>query len=443
MLNSWTERIGLALLLAFTAGFFVAFGVSPARAEIYIDVQGSEGNFPLAVPDLKVLGKKHDSAEAMLSTLRKDLLISGWFHMQDPASFLENPQKTGLRVDEFSFDDWHTINTAGLVKAGYEVDGQTLKVEVRIYHVIEQKMILGDVISGTIDDPESLAHRVADTVIEAFTGEPGPFSSRIACVTTLSGNKEIALVDLAGRVNTLTRNGEINLSPAYHPDGTKVAYTSIKAGNWDLYVLDIATKQETKVSSHPGINSGADFSPDGSHIALTLSYVGDSEIYAISATDGSNATRLTSSWGIDVSPDWSPDGTKIAFTSGRQGGPQIFVMDRSGGRVAQLTFGGNHNVSPVWSPDGNKIAFAGRDKGRFDIFVCDADGSNMRRLTQSPGDDEDPTWSPDGRYIIFSSDRDGGAKQLYMMTSDGRSITRITDGKGTFTNPDWSPAISR
>ncbi len=411
---------------------------APASAEIYIDVAGG-GSFPLAVPDLKVLDKADDAGTVLTETVRRDLDISGWFDVMDPMAFLEDVQATGLRKGEFNMDDWRTIEAAGLVKAGYEVIGETLQVEVRVYHVVDGTMIVGDVMEGETDDPQALGHRIADFVIEAFTGEPGPFSGRIVCVADLTGNKEIYLVDLGGRTTQLTRNGHINLSPSFNPAGSKVAYTSYKGGNPDLYVMDLSTSREILLSNQPGINIGADWSPDGSKIALTLSPGGDSEIYSLSSSSGGGAARLTSNWGIDVSPDWSPDGSRIAFTSSRFGGPQIFVMSRTGGGVAQITFGGNHNVSPAWSPDGTKIAFAGRDKGRFDIFVCNADGSNLRRLTQSAGDDEDPTWSPDGRYIVFASNRDGGGKQLYVMTEDGRNITRLTDGRGSYSNPDWSP----
>lgn len=416
----------------------VAFAASTASAEIYIDVAGG-GDFPLAVADFKVLGKQHDVGERLTDLVRRDLAISGWFDLMDPDAFLEDAQATGLRKGEFNMDDWRTIDTAGLVKAGYEVLGKEVAAEVRVYHVLDGEMILGDVLTGELSDPETLGHRIADLVIEAFTGTKGPFSGRLVCVADLSGNKEIYQVDLSGRASQLTRNGHINLSPAFNPGASKVAYTSYKGGNPDMYVLDLATGRETLLSNQPGINSGADWSPDGARIALTLSPGGDSEIYTISAGSGGSATRLTSNWGIDVSPDWSPDGSAIAFTSSRFGSPQVFVMNRSGGGVTQVTFGGNHNVSPAWSPDGSKIAFAGRDKGRFDIFVCDVDGSNLRRLTQSPGDDEDPTWSPDGRYLIFASDREGGGKQLFIMTADGRNITRISDGRGSYTNPDWAP----
>ncbi len=411
-----------------------------AAAEIYIDVAG-QGEFPLAVADFKQIGKKHEAGEVLTRVLRRDLQMSGWFRMMDPLAFLEDAQATGLRVGEFDFEDWLTLDTAGLVKAGYEIDGKQLSVEVRVYHVLEQEMILGDVLTGDLDDPERLGHRIADVVIEAFTGLKGPFSGQIVCVATHTGNKEIYLVDLGGRARQATRNGQINLSPSFSPDGGKVAYTSYAAGNPDVWVYKLSDGSHTLLSNRPGINLGADWSPDGFRIALTLSHVGDSEIYTINGSDGNDPVRLTSSWGVDVSPDWTPDGSRIAFTSSRHGEPQIFVMDRSGGRVTQITFGGNHNVSPSWSPDGSKIVFAGRDKGRFDIFVCNADGSNLRRLTQSPGDDEDPTWSPDGRYIAFSSDREGGGKQLFVMTADGRNITRITDGRGSYTNPDWSPVV--
>lgn len=411
---------------------------TPAGAEIYIDISGS-GDFPLGVPEVKTLGHKNDAGQILTDTLRRDLTMSGWFRMMDPTAFLEDPEKTGLRTGEFQFEDWHVLEAAGLVKAGYDVDGNLLRVEVRVYHVIEETMILGDVLTGALSDPEALAHRVADLVIEAFTGEKGPFSSQLVCVANLTGNKEIYLVDMGGRASRVTSNGEINLSPSFSPNGGTVAFTSYKGGNPDLYSVDLGSKQEQLLSNQQGINLGADYSPDGSLIALTLSHTGDSEIYVINASNGGNPVRLTSNWGIDVSPAWSPDGSRIAFTSSRLGEPQVFLMDRSGGRVTQLTFAGGHNVSPAWSPDGTKLAFAGRDKGRFDIFVIDVDGGNLRRLTQSAADDEDPTWSPDGRYIIFASNRDGGGKQLYLMTADGANITRITNGRGSYTAPDWAP----
>ena len=111
--------------LALTFAAPLLFLATTATAEIYIDVSG-QGEFPLAVPDLKQLGRQHEAGQVLTATLRRDLQMSGWFRMVDPDAFLEDPQTTGLRVGEFEFDDWLTLDTAGLVKAGYEIDGKTL-----------------------------------------------------------------------------------------------------------------------------------------------------------------------------------------------------------------------------------------------------------------------------------------------------------------------------
>lgn len=430
------------------AAILLVLATSPAaRAEkilVRIDETSQQG-FPIAVPAFVALGgaAQSDLGSEMYQVVLNDLRLVPVFQVIDPKAYIEDPRRAGLREGEFNMKDWRAIGALGLAKCGFRTTSTgDVQVEVRVYDVEGGSLIAGKVVSGP-PRARALGHRVADVIYEAFTGEPGIFSTRIVAVSTVGGNKEIYLLDVDGQnVTPVTRNGSINLSPSISRDGTRVAYTSYKGGNPDLYVTDLTTGRTEKVSGRSGINTSGAWSPDGQTLALTLSKDGDSEIYLIDRR-GEILARLTRSWGIDVSPTWSPDGQWIAFVSSREGSPQIFVMDRNGGNVRRLTFAGNHNVSPAWSPDGKRIAFAGRDEGRFDLFVIDVDGTNLRRLTQAPGDDEDPSWSPDGRYIVFSSDRDGGGRQLYIMSADGRNPVRITDGRGSWTNPDWGPLPAR
>ena len=431
----------LLLIIALVAGLSASQAGEDDDKTAYLRIQGgSAGKFPLALPSFK-MGEGGDpaSASAMYQVIQRDLQLSGYFEIIDQLAYIE-PNSAGLAPGEFDFADWRVPGAAGLAKTGLTSEGDMLAVELHVYDVDGGVRTLQRVLSGNKEQKRLLGHHVANAIIEAFTGEAGIFDTSIVAVANFGQGKEIYVFDFDGEGRRpVSRNGSINLSPAWSPDGTRITYTSYRDNNPDLWMTDLRTNRHTKLSGRPGINAGAEWSPDGTEIALTLSKEqGNSDIYALDV-NGSIVRRMTRHWAIDVSPSYSPDGSKVAFVSARLGTPQIFAMDREGGEPVRLTQRGGHNVSPAWSPDGSRLAFAGRDEGRFDIFVVNADGSGLRRLTQSSGDDEDPTWSPDGNHILFSSSRDGLGKQLYIMTADGKSQTRITDGTGSFSNPQWGP----
>ncbi|MEE2829431.1 MAG: Tol-Pal system beta propeller repeat protein TolB [Myxococcota bacterium] len=434
------------LLLSLLAGSLVLFpGWTASQAqddqgkrESYIQITGgSAARLPLALPSFKLgNGGIEESSQFLRSVVRRDLTLSGYFDVMDDMAYIE-AASAGISPGTFKFEDWQAPGAVGLVKASVGMSNGGFLVEVHCFDVDASFQILQQSVEG--QDPRRVAHLISNAIVEAFTGQPGIFDSRIVAVADLGGGKEIYTFDYDGENRrSISRNGSINLSPAWSPDGTRISYTSYRDNNPDLWVTDLRTGRHTKLSHRPGINAGAEWSPNGAEIALTLSKDQDSEIYAITP-EGVIAERLTRNWGIDVSPTYSPDGNLIAFVSSRNGTPQIFVMNRDGTSPRRLTEMGGHNVSPAFSPDGSQVAFAGRDGGRFDVFVINIDGSGLRRLTQSRGDDEDPTWSPDGNHNVFSSSRDGRGKQLYIMTADGRSQARLTNGSGSFSNPMWGP----
>ena len=172
-------------------------------------------------------------------------------------------------------------------------------------------------------------------------------------------------------------------------------------------------------------------------IAFTSIKDGNAEIYVMDA-DGENQIRLTNHLASDRHPSRSPDGQRIAFTSNRISiGGEIYVMDSDGKNLIRLT-NGEWDGNPAWSPDGKKIAFESSPaKRNTEIYAMDADGRNQTRLTDSPRYDGHPSWSPDGQRIAFVSQRGGFKIQIYVMDSDGKNRTRLTDGRH-----DWSPAWS-
>ena len=271
---------------------------------------------------------------------------------------------------------------------------------------------------------------------------------------------EIYVIDPTTGVKTnLTNNSVLDVIPAFSADGSKIAFTSNRGGNYDIWVIDADGSNPTNLTSNSdATDTEPAFSPDGSKIAFVSHRGGDSAIYVMNAADGSSPTRLTTNLdGND--PVFSPDGTKIAFESADTpvlGIPtrEIYVMDAvdsdgdgNGDNQINLTDNSVTDVDPDFSPDGTKIAFASnRDSYyNYDIWVMDADGSDATRLTSSVARDFNPAFSPDGTKIAFDNDTDGNNVgdnyEVWMMNADGSNQTNLTkDSPGTGgsdDNPDW------
>ena len=140
------------------------------------------------------------------------------------------------------------------------------------------------------------------------------------------------------------------------------------------------------------------WSPDGRRIAFDSNRDGDFEIYVMNA-DGSGVTRLTDNDADDWSPAWSPDGRRIAFDSDRDGDFEIYVMNADGSGVTRLTDNDADDWSPAWSPDGRRIAFDSNRDGDFEIYVMNADGSGISNtgssaVTSTPGPTATPSPEP-------------------------------------------------
>lgn len=363
--------------------------------------------------------------------LQNDLWMSGYFKVNvrrgQPPVLSSNGRRDGVAGNAIAY-----------VGGRFRTERHNLVIEPVLTDHNTGQTIFRKEFTGAPDAARRLVHRIADEIVFSLTGERGIARSHIAYVQQKkNGHKEIALMDYDGdHAKTLTADASIALSPAWSPDGTQICYMSFKEKQPFLYVYNLKTGKQFKVSGLPGLNSAPAWSPDGEKIALTLSKDGNAEIYLLNL-EKRRFRRLTYNSAIDSSPTWSPSNREIAFTSDRSGSPQVYIMDADGLNTRRLTWEGGYNDSPAWSPRGDKIAYVSRTDSGFDIYTIDATGENRMRLTDSSGSNEDPSWSPNGYALVFSSTR-SGKKALYTMFWDGSEQKKISTGETSYM-PAWSP----
>jgi TolB protein len=390
-------------------------------------------------PEFRLNGGRDDLGKLGHDVLRADLNASSIFDAVDPAILPMEPRGVQPGQERTLFPGLNALKVQFLAIGSVQSRGGELLLEGKLFDVGAGAEMIGKSYVGDPKILRTMIHRFADEIVYRVTGEKGIASTRVAYVSDVGGGaKEIFLMDYDGYNPVLiTGNRSINLSPRWSPDGNRIAYTSYRDNNPDLFLLDLRSGRRGPISKTPGLNAAPAWSPDGQWLALAKSSGGGTNLYIMRA-DGSGERRLTFGSGISISASFSPNGQQIAFASDQGGNPQIYVMDTTGANLQRLTFRGNYNVSPRWSPRGDKIAYVARDGGAMDIWVMDVNGGNPQRLTDGTGHNEEPAWAPGGRHLVFTSDR-GGRRNIYRIFADGTGLSRLTNSGRDNYLPDWSP----
>lgn len=218
---------------------------------------------------------------------------------------------------------------------------------------------------------------------------------------------------------------------SWSPDGTQIVYGAGEpdggAGQVDLYLMNADGTNPVQFTSADGEESSPAWSPDGGRIAyVSETGNGQSNLYTLPASGGEPTLLLNVQadelWGLS----WSPDGAYIAYTLTQGGAGTLYAIQAEGGSPVQLVTDGPA-YDPVWSPDGGEIVYIGRSGSSYDLLAIEACTDSTatcnpqaRQLTVSDAFDAFASFSPDGTQIVFMSSRDG-VDGLYQIPASGET----------------------
>ena len=230
---------------------------------------------------------------------------------------------------------------------------------------------------------------------------------------------------------------EIVTGVEWIPGGRELLFADGLTNSSTLFRVGARPGAVPRIVSGPGAGSITPaVSRDGRRMAYTAETV-DSNLWSVDLASKTAAPdRALSSSFSDVFPQYSPDGTRVLFYSYRSGNAQIWVANRDGTQLQQLTsFAGTVTASPRWSPDGKRIAFDSNTGGEFQVYVMSSEGGRARLLTS-----EKPAWganwSRDGRWVYFTCSR-GSLYQVCKVPAEGGALDQVTRDGGVW--PSESP----
>jgi TolB protein len=410
-------------------GALGACAALPAAAQFRVEISGVGANqLPIAVTPFR---GEEGVGQPLSAIVRANLQRSGLFREVPAADAIDE----NTPLDQGA---WRGRGADALAVGSVRrlADGR-LDVRFKLWDVLRNEQLLGQSKLVLPGDLRLAAHRISDEIHLKLTGEPGVFATRIAYVVRNGRRYSLHVTDADGEGGQVAlASPESIISPAWSPDGKRLAYVSFESQKAVVWVQDLATGERRMVANFRGSNSAPAWSPDGQRLVATLTQDGISQLYSVPLTGGT-PVRLTRSNAIDTEAVFAPDGQSIFFVSDRGGGPQVYRIAAEGGAAERITFGGSYNISPAISPDGKLLAYISRQGQAFRVMTQELDTGLVSALTDTM-DDESPSFAPNGRLIVYAT-RQQGNDVLMTTTLDGKIKTRLLSSGLDMREPAWGP----
>jgi eukaryotic-like serine/threonine-protein kinase len=285
----------------------------------------------------------------------------------------------------------------------------------------------------------------------------GGGQGQIAFVSARSGMPQIYMSNLDGtNLVQITQIENGACQPAWSPDGSRLVFISPCQRRADfienvysdtsLFTVNADGTGLKQLTNVPGADFEPAWSPEGNRIAFTSIRDGNKQIYVLEI-DSLAVTRLTTpNVNIENSqPAWSPDGKQVAYMAKRVGTHQVWVMSDTGQENVQIVRSGQvlWDYAPAWSADGRVILFNQRRGDSVTprpwlMSLQYAESETAARLN-FPTPIEDVEFSPDGLWLVYEGMDNQGNRDIYFMTIAGGNRTRLTNDEAVDFDPAWRP----
>lgn len=288
----------------------------------------------------------------------------------------------------------------------------------------------------THPDADPLTATSTDVPVNTTFAQP-PGRIVFTCQT---GGDEVCIMNADGSGwRQLTNSPAASYYGSLSPDGHSVIYISKKAGQTEMYEIDLDTGNSRQLTHLEADVGSPEISPDNRWIAFTYrAGNGVAQIWIMNR-DGSDPHKFYSSSGQDAhDPTWSPDGTQILFAMGKGEKNKLYIVGFDG-RDPQLV---NDSIDTRGRSDWSIHNLIALDMGgpfQHDVYLVNLDGSNLSKF--SNGDNsQGASFSPNGEWIAFTAytdvaNKNQGSCEIYIVRLDGTERRRLTNN----TYCDWQP----
>jgi len=430
-------RFSYRFLISCFILFYTAISIADVRIII---TEGVNTAKPIAVVPFKWNGNGAPP-QKIEEIIASDLRNSGKFNPIDTRKMPQLPESASAVIPK----EWSDIGIDAVVVGSIQPDTSG-------NYLISYQLV------DTVNNPGAIlaqnqysiaarwiryaAHTASDEIFEALTGIKGAFRTRIAYIVRMNNGpytNQLRVADYDGYDEiTVHRSTQPLMSPAWSPDGKKLAYVTFESGRSALVMKTLETGELETIASFPQHNGAPAFSPDGTKLAFALSKEGNLNVYVMELAT-KEIKRITFGRSNSTEPTWMPDSKTLVYTSDQTGRPQLYSIAIDGGISQRLTWDGSQNQNANVSPDGSFIAMISTNNGVQKVTKFEPSSNSYQSLTDTFLD-ETPSISPNGTMIIYSSSQ-GLGTTLNLVSTDGNFKAKLPGMDGQVKFPAWSPYL--